>query len=192
MRTFWWPRFERIARWFVAHERARRQALTPLGGELAGELRLAGPAGPFILSAKADRIDRDALGGLALIDYKTGGLPASAEVELGFSPQLPLEAAIAARGGFAGVPSAPVAALEYWRLGGGNPPAEVVALGQNGSDLRHLIEEAMAGLAALIAEFDDPRTPYRAMPRPERAPRYSDYLHLARVKEWSVVGEDSE
>jgi ATP-dependent helicase/nuclease subunit B len=192
MRTFWWPRFERIARWFVAHERVRRQALTPLGGELAGELRLPGPAGPFILSAKADRIDRDVSGGLLLVDYKTGGLPPPGEVELGFSPQLPLEAAIAASGGFAGVPPGPVAGLEYWRLGGGNPPAEVVPLGENGSDARRLLEEALAGLAALIAEFDDPRTPYRAMPRPERAPRYSDYLHLARVKEWSVVGEDAE
>ncbi|HEV2550818.1 MAG TPA: double-strand break repair protein AddB [Stellaceae bacterium] len=192
MRTFWWPRFERIARWFVAHERVRRQGLTPLGGELAGELRLHGPAGPFILSAKADRIDRDLAGGLVLVDYKTGGLPPPGEVELGFSPQLPLEAAIAASGGFAGVPPGPVAALEYWRLGGGNPPAEVVPLGENGSDVRRLLEEALAGLAALIAEFDDPRTPYRAMPRPERAPRYSDYLHLARVKEWSVVGEEGE
>ena len=44
----------------------------------------------------------------------------------------------------------------------------------------------------LIARFDDPRTPYRAVPRPERAPRYSDYVHLARVKEWSVTGEDGE
>jgi ATP-dependent helicase/nuclease subunit B len=192
MRTFWWPRFERIARWFVAHERARRQRLTPLGGELAGELRLSGPAGPFILSAKADRIDRDISGGLLLVDYKTGGLPGPGDVELGFSPQLPLEAAIAAPGGFAGVPPGPVVALEYWRLGGGDPPAEVAPLGENGNDLRRLIEEALAGLAALIAEFDDPRTPYRAMPRPERAPRYSDYLHLARVKEWSVVGEDGE
>jgi ATP-dependent helicase/nuclease subunit B len=192
MQAFWWPRFERIARWFVAHEQSRRQALTPVGGELAGELRLSGPAGPFILRAKADRIDRDASGGLLLVDYKTGGLPGPGEVELGFSPQLPLEAAIAASGGFAGVPAGPVAALEYWRLGGGNPPAEVVLLGENGSDVRRLREEALAGLAALVAEFDDPRTPYRAMPRPERAPRYSDYLHLARVKEWSVVGEDGE
>jgi ATP-dependent helicase/nuclease subunit B len=192
MQAFWWPRFERIARWFVAHEQSRRQALAPVGGELAGELRLSGPAGPFVLRAKADRIDRDVSGGLLLVDYKTGGLPGPGEVELGFSPQLPLEAAIAASGGFAGVPPGPVAALEYWRLGGGNPAAEVVLLGESGSDVRRLLDEAVAGLAALIAEFDDPRTPYRAMPRPERAPRYSDYLHLARVKEWSVVGEDGE
>jgi len=192
MRAFWWPRFERIARWFIAHEAVRRQALTPLGGELSGDLRLSGPAGPFTLTAKADRIDRDRAGGLSLVDYKTGALPGPGEVELGFSPQLPLEAAIAEAGGFAGVPAAPIAALEYWRLGGGNPAGEVSALGEDGGDLRRLVDEALAGLGALIAEFDDARTPYRAMPRPDRAPRYSDYLHLARVKEWSVIGEDGE
>jgi ATP-dependent helicase/nuclease subunit B len=192
MRTFWWPRFERIARWFIAHEAVRRAVLAPLGGELAGELRLAGPAGPFTLSAKADRLDRDGAGRLVLVDYKTGGLPGPGEVELGFSPQLPLEAAIAEAGGFAGVPPTPVAALEYWRLGGGNPAGEVTALGENGANVRRLVDEALAGVAALIAAFDDARTPYRAMPRPDRAPRYSDYLHLARVKEWSVIGEDGE
>ena len=32
-------------------------------------------------------------------------------------------------------------------------------------------------------------TPYRAWPRPERAPRFTDYAHLARVKEWSLAAE---
>ena len=49
-----------------------------------------------------------------------------------------------------------------------------------------LASQALAGLKRLIAHFDDPRTPYRSLPQPERAPRYSDYTHLARVKEWLV------
>jgi ATP-dependent helicase/nuclease subunit B len=55
--------------------------------------------------------------------------------------------------------------------------------------LRALVAEALQGLADLVARFDDAQTPYRAVPRPEKAPRYSDYAHLARVKEWSVAVE---
>jgi ATP-dependent helicase/nuclease subunit B len=191
VRAFWWPRFERIARWFVALEHERRQSLGEIRSELTGRLVLDGPAGPFELTAKADRLDRQRDGGLVLIDYKTGLVPSAKDVELGFSPQLSLEAAIAAAGGFTGVAAAPVAALEYWRLSGGDPAGEIVAPAKDEASLRVLIAAAWQGLADLVARFDDAETPYRAQPRPEKAPRYSDYAHLARVKEWSVA-EDSE
>ena len=57
-----------------------------------------------------------------------------------------------------------------------------------------LAAAALEGLARLVARFDDPATPYHAVPRPDRAPAFSDYAHLARVKEWSagVLGEDAE
>ena len=192
VRAFWWPRFERIARWFVAREGQRRGLLGEIRSEVKGRLILDGPAGPFELTAKADRLDRQRGGGLVLIDYKTGLVPSAKDVELGFSPQLPLEAAIAAGGGFAGVAAASVAALEYWRLTGGDPPGEVIALAKDSGGSRALVAEALQGLADLVARFDDARTPYRAVPRPEKAPRYSDYAHLARVKEWSVAGEGGE
>ena len=48
------------------------------------------------------------------------------------------------------------------------------------------------GCIVLIAAFDDPATPYLARPRAEHAPRFSDYEHLARVKEWSAAGDDGD
>ena len=39
-------------------------------------------------------------------------------------------------------------------------------------------------LKAMIAAFDDPDTPYAAIPRPGHAPRFNDYAHLARLREW--------
>ena len=192
LRAFWWPRFERIARWFVANERERRPRFALLRSELSGRLVLPAPAGDFTLTAKADRIDRAPKGGLVLVDYKTGAVPRDDDVKLGFAPQLPLEAAIAEAGGFEGIAGAAVSGLEYWRLSGGDPPGEPCVLGGGEEELRQLVADALAGLSALIAGFDDPATPYRAQPRPERAPRYSDYLHLARVKEWSVPGENGE
>jgi ATP-dependent helicase/nuclease subunit B len=193
--AFWWPRFERVARWFVAREAERRGGegrprAAPLATEAKGELALDGPAGPFVLRATADRIDRLEDGSLAILDYKTGSPPSAREVELGFAPQLPLEAAIAEAGGFEGVPAAPVAELAFWRLSGGDPPGEERPL--DPASLPRLVEEARLGLEALVRAFDDPRTPYRALPRPDRAPRHSDYAHLARVQEWSTAGGESE
>ncbi|MFN3461185.1 MAG: hypothetical protein ACK4ZN_09265, partial [Oceanibaculum sp.] len=49
-------------------------------------------------------------------------------------------------------------------------------------------EAARDGLERLIQAYDDPATPYLSRPDPDSAPRYSDYLHLARVKEWSGTG----
>jgi ATP-dependent helicase/nuclease subunit B len=185
--AFWWPRFEAIARWFVEQERERRAVLAAVHAEVRGTLQLDGPEGPFLLTATADRIERGRDGRLTIIDYKTGGIPSKREIEHGFAPQLPLEAAIAQAGGFADVVKGDVADLQFWRLTGGNPVAE--AKGVNG-DPQSLAKAAVAGLTGLIAAFDRQETPYRSIPDPAFAPRYSDYAHLARVKEWSVGGQD--
>ena len=185
--AFWWPRFERIAQWFLDTERARRPALQPLATEVNGALDLEGPAGPFRLTAKADRIDRTEAGALEIIDYKTGGIPPKKHVTEGRCPQLSLEAVIAQADGFADVDAAEVAALAYWKLSGAETAGEIT---QIGGDAGALAREAAAGLRALIARFDDPTTPYHPVPRPALAPRWNDYAHLARHKEWSVPGGD--
>jgi ATP-dependent helicase/nuclease subunit B len=183
--AFWWPRFLRVAAWFAAADLEMRLGGRRAWPEAGGEIVLHGPAGPFTLTAKADRIDLLAGGGLTIVDYKTGAPPKAKDVELGFAPQLPLEAVIAQAGGFAGVPGQAVAALEFWRLSGGEPPGAIAPVK---GDTQALIESARAGLERLIARFDDPATPYPSVPRPLRAPRFSDYAHLARIKEWSLGG----
>ncbi len=188
--AFWWPRFERIAEWYVAREAARRGEARTLASECRGRLTLDGPGGRFELTAIADRIDRLDSGELAIVDYKTGALPKGTDVVLGYAPQLALEAAIAEAGGFADVPAAPVARLSHWQLSGGNPPGSERDVDPD--ELRARIDEARVGLEALIARFDDLATPYLSVPRPDAAPRYSDYAHLERIKEWSVGGGDGE
>ena len=183
--AFWWPRFERIVRWFLETERERRSAFQPLATEVEGALDLEAPGGAFRLTAKADRIDRTEAGALEIIDYKTGGVPRKSHVKDGRSPQLSLEAAIAAVGGFAGVDAAEIAALAYWKLTGAESAGEITAID---GDADQLAREAADGLRALVARFDDPATPYHPVPRPALAPRWNDYAHLARQKEWSVPG----
>ncbi len=189
LRAFWWPRFERIARWLVRAEAERRQRLAQTWSEISGEMEFATPAGAFTLVAKADRIDRGLDGTLAILDYKTGSLPRASDWDLGYAPQLPLEAAMAERGAFAELDGT-VAALEFWRLSGGDPPGEIRPLARTAAQLRMLIDAALPGLRSLIAKYDDPATPYAAVPRREFAPRYNDYAHLARVKEWAAPGDE--
>ena len=122
---------------------------------------------------------------MALIDYKTGAPPGAREIELGYAPQLPLEAVIAAAGGFVGVEARDVSALSFWRLSGGDPPGEEKPVK---GDVAELAATAKAGLIKLIDTYDDPATPYPSRPRPAFAPTYDDYEHLARIQEWSAGG----
>ncbi|WP_119460898.1 double-strand break repair protein AddB [Rhodospirillaceae bacterium SYSU D60014] len=183
--AFWWPRFERIARWFLAQEQERRDDLLSSLTEVRGRLTLAAPGGAFELVAKADRVDCHRDGAAIIIDYKTGALPVRRDIDLGFSPQLPLEAAIALAGGFDGLPAGPVGELAYWQLVGGDPAGKIDS---RAADCGDVAAAALAGLARLVAAFDDEATPYLAEPNPACAPRYSDYGHLARIKEWSAGG----
>lgn len=182
--AFWIPRFERFAQWFAATEPARRAGVAEVRAEVAGDLVLDAPAGSFRLTARADRIDilDDAL---VISDYKTGAPPSDAKVLAGVSPQLPLEAAIAADAalGFEKLPKRPVAMLRYIRASGGEPPGDQRDV--KAPDIAALAGEALDGLKRHVARFDDERTPYRPLRRARFGYDYDDYAHLARVAEWS-------
>ena len=179
--AFWWPRFEKIARWFIAIEAIRAPSIASAHTEIKGSLTLPSPAGPVALRAIADRIDQRIGGDWTIVDYKTGAVPRKAEVEAGLAPQLPLEALILRHGGFEGLPAGLCATLDYWRLTGGEPAGETRSQDQA---VEALVDAAEAGLLRLIAAFDKPETPYLATPDPAVAPRFDDYAHLARAKEW--------
>jgi ATP-dependent helicase/nuclease subunit B len=178
--AFWWPRFVRIAGWLVAEERAHRPGVVESISECLGSWTFEACGGPFTMTAKADRLDRLASGGFLLVDYKTGALPSTKEVQAGFAPQLPLEGAILQHGGFGEVRGSAVA-LEYWRLSGARPPGERCPVGA--ADTAALIQRVLSRVRALVERFDDPSTPYLAVPSPRWAPRFSDYRHLERLAE---------
>jgi ATP-dependent helicase/nuclease subunit B len=183
--AFWWPRFERIARWLVGLERVRRRSIIESLSECEGSWTLTARGGPFTITGRADRIDRLAGGDLLLVDYKTGSVPERKQVQAGYAPQLPLEGAILRGGGFKGVSGSPTA-LEFWRLSGGEPAGERFPL--DTGDPVALIDRVLSRVGALIDGFDDPATPYLAVPAPRWAPRFSDYRHLERLAESETGG----
>jgi ATP-dependent helicase/nuclease subunit B len=187
MQALWWPRFKAIATWFIAEERQRRALVQRVTAESVGSLAL-GPDGRYTIRARADRLELRDAGGLGIGDYKTGSVPALAEIRAGLSPQLPLEAAIAQGGGFAGLGGA-VQALEHWPLRA-SLAAQAIKPAAKPEDLEALIKSALEGVTALFDIFADPATPFFAVPRPEVAPRYNAYEHLARIKEWRGGGHE--
>ncbi len=173
VRVFWSARLARIADWFLAGEAERRARAAPFAREVSGARDLPGLRLPFRVTAKADRLDRAPGGGYAIYDYKSGGLPSEAEAK-GFHLQLPLEAAIAASGGFDGLP--PGSAIHL----------ELIGLGARKSlllPLKH--EQTWARLAGLVAIYQDFGTGYTARLRPQLLSYASEYDHLSRFGEWA-------
>jgi ATP-dependent helicase/nuclease subunit B len=191
----WWaPRLERIADWIAETETARRQLNSPVSieSEIAGDMLLARPGGAFRLTGRADRIERRHDGTLAILDYKTGTPPSQQEVEAGLAPQLLLEAAMAAVGGFGAAATGHAAELIYWHLTGGFVAGEARSLFRGKEPaIAEAVAAAECKLGELIDAFDQFDRAYLAHPHPDWAPRFSDYAQLARVAEWSAAGEDA-
>jgi ATP-dependent helicase/nuclease subunit B len=195
-RALWWPRFQRIAAWFSDWEIARRGHVSAIAAEIRGKIPIAlDNARTFVLSARADRIERRHDGTFAILDYKTGQPPTGKQVRMGLSPQLTLEAAILREGGFADIPAdSSVSELVYVRLSGNNPPGEQKSLELkiNKSDAPQppdvAADEARRKLEALIRAFENEDQAYTSLNLSMWSNRYGSYDDLARIKEWSAAG----
>jgi ATP-dependent helicase/nuclease subunit B len=187
-----WPNIEKGLDFFLAFERKTRGGLSGTWVEQQGALAIpVGNGGAFELRARADRIDVLRSGGARLIDYKSGAPPTAKDVQAGFSPQLTLEAAVLCRGGFDGAPALKPEEALYLKLGGASG-GEAKHAGGKGGNIEKLAEKHFAGLKMLLEAFACEDTPYLSRPFPKFVPRFSDYDHLARVKEWSATGGESD
>ena len=188
----WWrPRLHRIATWVADAEAARRAAgpLARIDPEVKGAWTFDCPAGPFTLHGRADRIESRGNGTIAILDYKTGTPPTTADVRDGLAPQLPLEGEMVAQGAFPDL-AGPVVELTYWHISGGHDAGKAAPLFRsNEAETQAAIERAAEGLRRLVANFDDPARAYLSQPSPGAAPRFSDYAQLARVAEWAAAEE---
>ncbi len=192
IRSFWEPRLSKIANFLIDHETTWRQDMKNAAREIDGKITIDGPAGPFTLTARADRIDstRDDKGA-AIIDYKSGGSFTGKGMIDGRYPQLPLEAIILEDGGFEKIKPMQTIDLSYWIINGSGDGGTIKGIAA-ADKLTIAKDNAREGLSNLIATFDLESTPYYSLPRPERAPRFNDYEHLARVLEWTALDEQED
>jgi ATP-dependent helicase/nuclease subunit B len=183
-RAVWRPRLVKASRWFVQLEAERRGAITRSEMEIRGTLKFKTPAGEFLLRGRADRIDVLQSGGGAIIDYKTGNPPSTRQVREFLAPQLPLEGAILAAGGFDEPGQLTPQELIYIQFSGGAEAGKIVFL----EDVPNLVSEVELRLRERISQFDSEDTAYLPRVMPYRSDSVGDYDHLSRVREWSVSG----
>jgi ATP-dependent helicase/nuclease subunit B len=195
-RALWWPRFKRIAEWFAGWETNRRGDIAAIFAEIKGEISIRlDNERSFVLSARADRIERRRDGSYVILDYKTGQPPTGKQVRMGLSPQLTLEAAILREGGFENIPAdSSVSEYSYVRLSGNNPPGEQKPLelkinkGDTPQPPDAAADHARQQLEKLIRAFDDEAQGYTSLNLSMWSNRYGSYDDLARIKEWSAAG----
>jgi ATP-dependent helicase/nuclease subunit B len=184
------PLAGQAAIWLADFERRRRPGARLLV-EQKGEMTVDAGVAALKLTARADRLElRD--GRIDILDFKTGQAPSRRQMDVGFSPQLTLTAAIVAAGGFrAAGPSEP-GELVYVRVSGGRKPGEDLVRAESGES-PELGRKALEGLRRRVGRFASPDTPYISWAAPQfMHQRGGDYDHLARVWEWHVIGEGEE
>ncbi|WP_181703743.1 double-strand break repair protein AddB [Chthonobacter albigriseus] len=194
--ALWWPRFVAAAGYVVESFEAGRADMER-NAEIRGRWVVVPGEDGFALTGRADRIDITADGLLSLVDFKTGSAPSERQIAALKSPQMPLEAVIAQKGGFEGIPPRPLQDLVHVVLRGIKGRDETKTYtGYDGKDFVRSLEETVAAaeeaLIRLVEAYRDPERGYRSKAHPFKSGDRSDYDHLARVREWMIADEAGE
>ena len=91
-------------------------------------------------------------------------------------------------------PAHPSPTLAYVKLRGARPPGEYEPIDFKDGTADSQADHALARLTELAMKFEDESVPYLSLVHPMWTTHYGDYDHLARVKEWSMMGgaDDAE
>lgn len=177
VQTFWWGRFENIAKWFHAVLSEQKRAIEKVYTEVEGKMKVFTKAGEATITGKADRIDLLGNGLLRIIDYKTGTPPSAKDLENFRAPQLPLEALIAVNAnefnGFENVHKTGVESIEFWHLKGDAKGGVIEPY----KKMENLIDTTQESLLILLEYCLSPDKPYIT------TGYYQDYLPLTRVEQ---------
>ena len=184
-RVLWRPRLLAALAWIDDEiSRLKAEGRVVLATEQTGAIHRHG----IRIHARADRIDRLADGGLAVVDYKSGTPPTARRVEEGFALQLGLIAFIAREGGFDGIAGEPTA-FEYWSL---SKKADQIGFSteplrkkgkSTGLEREEFIDRTADYLDEALARWILGNEPFTARLNPD-LPSYTDYDQLMRLDEW--------
>ena len=183
-KRFWEAKFKKMINWAWEEEKKERPFIKNIYSENNGKMQIKLPAGEFVLTSRADRINVLKDGNVSIIDYKTGSfVPTKTAVKAYKAPQLLLEALIAECGGFDSLPSQKVESIKYWKLGD-----KVIEL--KDKDLEKMLEDGESVIKSTLEKYDVEGTPYEFNASPKYC-KNKDYDHLARISEWGVSVEDN-
>ena len=186
MRSLWAPRLIEGLEWIAKTlDENRKAGREPAASEIYGKAEIAGVQ----LSGIADRIDRMPDGGLAIVDYKTGGAPTNKAVVEGYNLQLGLLAAIAELGGFPDI-AGEATGFEYWSLAKtagsdnfGYVRSPTKGRGDNVVPADAMVDHAVARFNKAVDQYILGSEPMTAKLHPEYA-TYADFDQLMRLEEW--------
>ncbi len=187
MRALWRPRLMRALEW-IEQEIAAHPERMPALFEGWGAMVVRGVE----IFGKADRIDRFADGSLAVVDYKTGGPPSTAQVTQGFALQLGTIGLIAQLGGFDDLSPGEPVAFEYWSLGKsarsdtgfGYVATPILVEGKrSGVELEDFLPMAKEFLDDALNRWILGDEPFTARLNPN-VPSFATYDQLMRLDEW--------
>jgi ATP-dependent helicase/nuclease subunit B len=188
-RAFWEPRFLQIAAAFLAWQPRYDGELSLSLVEQRGQLAIDDT---HVISGRADRLDITKTGTIRVLDYK-GNSPTLGHMRLLLAPQIPLEGAVALRGGFDGISGDELDDLYIVRLKPGYDfKAETASSKQFEPTPNELADEAWARLQKLVMHFADPDTPYLSLSRNRLNAFGGDYDHLARIDEWNGLSGEGD
>jgi ATP-dependent helicase/nuclease subunit B len=193
-KTIWLKRFEKIASRWIDYEREREPTISARHAENKGEAEIEVAGEKIKIFGYADRIDALKDGGLELIDFKTGGVPSQKDMLQFLSPQLPMEAYIAAQNGFSKIKAAPSHALTYIKLAHGPDAFQTTSISNDKTDLGKLVDDYVrhfSAFAQLLLLSDAHPMAAQLMPK-ENQQFPGDYEHLERIKEWMLDMGDEE
>ncbi len=185
----WRPRFREVAFAFLDWEAKRQGEIAKSLTEARANLPLADLG--IALTGSADRIDLMKDGTAAILDYKTGSSPSTKQARTLLEPQLPLEAAALAAGGFRDLPPQQAGELIYVRLRPGNRFDHEIVNNEgrkDGVSAAELGVEALEQFRRFVNVLQRGERGFTSRLVPFKQFDYGgEYDHLARVAEWSTA-----
>ncbi len=195
-RSLWRPRLVAALEWIDSEVTALvKEGRRVIATEIKGEMKVDG----IRIHGRADRIDRNPDGSLAVVDYKTGAPPSGKQVQAGFALQLGLIGMIAGDGGFAGA-EGEATRFEYWSMTrrrkgepgfGWRDEPILEKPKRSGIPREDFLPETEKFLREAIARWLLGSEPFTARLNPDIA-GYNDYDQLMRLDEWLGLLGDEE
>lgn len=195
IKGFWYPRFKRIATWFVGVEKDRRPKIKTSYAELDGSYDMELSKNHIVtLTARADRVDLMCDGTYQVSDYKTGKTATDTEIKNAKKPQLLLatkilEDGIAKTDGKRTLLKKKVSDAFYWKLKGKKEGSELQYIPDLNAVSENPVKTFEKETKKVLEGFLLENEPYAPT---EDSISYDNYEHLSRKKEWGIVADETE